>query len=332
MSLSVDDLARIPALRSVGRMQLARALMAFSACRIGGGEILMREGESDRSMVLVLDGELAVCVGEDQIEVGRIGPGDTVGELSLFGHLERRAATVITASPCRLLILDREGLGVLKLDHSPLLGPLREHAAQTAMERLRDTYRLLSSAVPGSQRPVTRKGLLGRWLSRSGPKTPPPPLSRVLALDGIFGREYLPELASHLEDLGEVEGLDAGQLAVEHGQPEAGPVLVLDGRLDLWHPAQSGGHLRLGRLRAGRLVCLAAGLLGGGSLVSAVAAEPAWILRLPVRLQGALEERNGTLARIWRHAAFNAMSDNIRLANAAVEANRVSLGALALRF
>lgn len=329
--MSVEELAGLALFSRVSRMHLVDGLRGFTACDLGAGEVLIREGEEDPSMVLVLAGELAVCVGPDLIEVGRVGPGDTVGEVALFGAMKRRAATVLSVKPCRLLVLDQAALEYLQAADNAMIPPLREHAARMAIARVRDTQRLVASVAPGCDLPpAPRKGLLARLMGRAGPQSPPPPLVDVMRQSGMFSHERLLQLAQELEAIGELVPLAEGERIVSFGQESAGPLFLLSGRLDLWHPARSGGHLRLTRLRAGALCALSAEVDGEPSASDVIAVEPAWVLKLPPSIRAKLRARDRRLAELWRLALFNGLCNGLRQANATVEAHRGSLEELRL--
>ena len=64
------------------------------------GEDLVREGESAVAFFVVLEGELSVVVGGE--EVRRLGPGDHFGEIALLVPEAKRTATVTAATPVRV--------------------------------------------------------------------------------------------------------------------------------------------------------------------------------------------------------------------------------------
>ena len=329
--MSVEELAGLAVFAQLSRMQLAEGLLGFTACDLGAGEVLIREGEVDPSMVLVLAGELAVCVGPELIEVGRVGPGDTVGELALFGAMKRRSATVLTVKPCRLLVLDQAAAEYLQNAENAMIPALKEHAARMAIARVRDTRRLVASVASGSDLPLApRTGLLARLISSSAAPLPPPPLEDVMEQSGVFPTERLPQLALELDAIGERVPLAAGERIVSFGQDSAGPLILLSGRLDLWHPARSGGHLRLARLRVGALCCLGSDVDGEPCASDIIAFEPAWVLRLPPSIRAQLKARDQRLAKLWSVALFNGLCDGLRQANATVEVHREVLKDLRL--
>ena len=67
------------------------------------GDVLMRAGSSAREMVIVLDGELCVMLGDT--EVATIGAGGFAGEMGLLTGSPRNA-TVAAKSPTRVLHID----------------------------------------------------------------------------------------------------------------------------------------------------------------------------------------------------------------------------------
>lgn len=82
-----DVLARQPLFASLSEAE-CRALVEQSVCRgIREGEVLFRQGEPCRGLYLVLEGGVrtyrANGHGQEQ-GIGRFGPGDSLGEVSLF--------------------------------------------------------------------------------------------------------------------------------------------------------------------------------------------------------------------------------------------------------
>lgn len=71
------------------------------------GETIVREGERGRTMYVVVQGEVAVFRGDQ--EVTRLGPGEHFGELALADD-SARAATVTGVTDGRLLTVDRDRL------------------------------------------------------------------------------------------------------------------------------------------------------------------------------------------------------------------------------
>jgi CRP-like cAMP-binding protein len=79
------------------------------------GEVLMRAGSSAREMVIVLEGELSVQLGDT--EIATIGAGGFAGEMGLLTH-SRRNATVAAKTPTRVLHMDSRSFDNV-LDEAP---------------------------------------------------------------------------------------------------------------------------------------------------------------------------------------------------------------------
>jgi len=72
--------------------------------RVGAEETIIKEGSNESWMFVLVTGEARVDVSG--IEVARIGPGDTVGELALIDPAPR-AASVMAVEPSLLFRIDR---------------------------------------------------------------------------------------------------------------------------------------------------------------------------------------------------------------------------------
>jgi CRP/FNR family transcriptional regulator, cyclic AMP receptor protein len=81
---------------------------------VGSGHSLFGEGEPGDTMFVVLDGAVEVTHGGRLIET--IGPGGLIGELALIDTAPR-SATAITATPSRLVAVDRQEFTFLVQEH-----------------------------------------------------------------------------------------------------------------------------------------------------------------------------------------------------------------------
>jgi len=79
---------------------------------VGAGETVFREGETGDELLCVVDGRLDTLVNDiagQEIVLDAIGPGDTVGELSMLDG-RPRSATLRCMENARLLVLGRDEL------------------------------------------------------------------------------------------------------------------------------------------------------------------------------------------------------------------------------
>jgi signal transduction histidine kinase len=72
---------------------LSRVCDASEQISISQGRVIIEEGSTSEEMYVVVDGELAVTKrsGDKDVELGRIGPGEVVGEIALLDQAPRTA-------------------------------------------------------------------------------------------------------------------------------------------------------------------------------------------------------------------------------------------------
>ena len=80
--------------------RLARDLEHLQPFTVGAGEVLVQQGELDDALLMVLDGEVSIEVGQPALEVARAVKSEIIGETALFRPAWRREATLRTATTC----------------------------------------------------------------------------------------------------------------------------------------------------------------------------------------------------------------------------------------
>jgi CRP-like cAMP-binding protein len=83
---------------------LAEIAQIVAEIDFDAGETIIREGDLETWMFIMVDGRARVDVGG--VEVSTIGPGASVGELALIDPAPR-AATVTALTPCHLFRIDQ---------------------------------------------------------------------------------------------------------------------------------------------------------------------------------------------------------------------------------
>ena len=75
------------------------------------GEIIVRQGELDDCMYVVLDGHVEVFIESEnhQVQLNILGKDEFFGEMAIFDH-EIRSATVRALGPARILTADHKNL------------------------------------------------------------------------------------------------------------------------------------------------------------------------------------------------------------------------------
>jgi protein phosphatase len=112
----IEALRRIPMFSEFDYKQLVKFVEIGDLRMVRPGEVLIREGEADASMYVILRGNAEVLRGGEV--VNRLGPGDYFGEMSLIDRVPR-SATVVAAQPMLFLVLERDRFfGILQTDAS----------------------------------------------------------------------------------------------------------------------------------------------------------------------------------------------------------------------
>lgn len=135
MSDLVAELRSIDLLAGIDDNLLGRIAAVLTEETLAAGDILVAEGAVGEDVYFVRQGEFVVSVrdGEADAEVGRLGPGDVIGETQLVSG-GRRTATVRALGSCTVLRLPHAEFDAL-LDASK---PLRKAVARVIRHRLRE--------------------------------------------------------------------------------------------------------------------------------------------------------------------------------------------------
>jgi CRP/FNR family cyclic AMP-dependent transcriptional regulator len=102
--LRMQAMRRLPLFAGCTREQLARIDRLGARIDVAAGRRLTVEGTTGRECFFTLAG--TAVASRDGAPVGVIGPGSVVGEMALLDD-SPRTATVVTATPMQLLVLDR---------------------------------------------------------------------------------------------------------------------------------------------------------------------------------------------------------------------------------
>jgi diguanylate cyclase (GGDEF)-like protein len=107
-SLLQDLLLQDGALQGVDAVDIAELRQRSQRRALAPGEVLLRRGESNAHMYVLLEGVLRVDLEQPEGEpIGRVQPGATVGELSLLAH-STATASVTAETPAVLFAVDED--------------------------------------------------------------------------------------------------------------------------------------------------------------------------------------------------------------------------------
>jgi diguanylate cyclase (GGDEF)-like protein len=104
--LDPSELYGLKALRGVSLESVEELLEGCELRRLAPGDVLLALGQANNVMYMILSGELSVHLeGPLSEAVAKLGPGETVGELSVIDQ-SPASAYVVAAEPTRLLAVD----------------------------------------------------------------------------------------------------------------------------------------------------------------------------------------------------------------------------------
>jgi CRP-like cAMP-binding protein len=98
----LDALSRVPLFEGCSKRELSVIAALADELDVSEGSTLIWEGDRGREFFVILEGEAHVARGDRRLR--DLGAGDWAGEIALLTGL-RRTATVVTASPVRLVVL-----------------------------------------------------------------------------------------------------------------------------------------------------------------------------------------------------------------------------------
>jgi len=126
----LDMLRGVSLFRSMSRKELAAVEQLADTVDVPAGHVLMRQDDTAGEMFVIARG--GVVVERNGREVGRLGPGDVVGEMALLSEAPR-TATVTTTEPSTMFVLAHREFHSL-MDQSP---DVRRCIFDSVAERIR---------------------------------------------------------------------------------------------------------------------------------------------------------------------------------------------------
>lgn len=113
--------------------------------RFSPGSLVFREGEVGKEWGVVLRGvaEVRATYGGKELVVGRVGPGEIVGEVAILREVPR-TSSVIARDPLELYLFPGTTLGELAQKYSSF----RTFLEQLIHDRAEATIRILESSSP----------------------------------------------------------------------------------------------------------------------------------------------------------------------------------------
>lgn len=138
--MPIEFLKQLPLFAGIPGEDLQRMVDLAEQVELRPGEVLMREGDHEDSLYVVLEGEFEISKrsGQREVVIAVRGAGEVMGEMALLSDTPR-SATVTALGPVRLLCLDKHAFqSVIRSSPEAALAIL-----DTVTGRLRDTESML---------------------------------------------------------------------------------------------------------------------------------------------------------------------------------------------
>jgi hypothetical protein len=141
-------LRRVKALAELNNEQLGRFIRFMEAQNVRQWAQIVKQGDPDDGMYLVLDGELRVrlMIGGKETILATLGPGECFGEIALFDQ-GPRSADVVANKESVLLKITSEAFDKLRREAPELSAPILFAISKTLAARIRADNKRIKDSV-----------------------------------------------------------------------------------------------------------------------------------------------------------------------------------------
>jgi CRP-like cAMP-binding protein len=125
----------------LGPDNLARLLEVCTVVNLPPRRKLFRDRMPVDSLYLVLEGEMAVSLEDagKTLELGKVKPGDWLGEVAVLSGEQLASSTVTTVTPCRALKIHAQDFERLVIHDEDIAYALLGHLVDLLAGRLRES-------------------------------------------------------------------------------------------------------------------------------------------------------------------------------------------------
>jgi hypothetical protein len=139
LSMSQNVIDNSPLFQGMTTREIKRFALLGHIEEKKAGELILRQGDTSNSMLLLLKGELTILVDNDQgvsKKVATVLPGEIIGEMSLLSN-DKRSATVQAQDDTQLLKIDAHMLEKVDRSYPRLAIKIRKNIASILVSRLK---------------------------------------------------------------------------------------------------------------------------------------------------------------------------------------------------
>lgn len=132
---------RVKAFQGLAPGEIGEILGHAEKCTFDAGMPIVKEGNVGTHMYIIVDGEAAVTKQGrgGGVELARLGPSDSFGEMALADH-ETRSATVTAVGPCVLMRLNDQIVSI----RPEIAAKVYRNIARVLSARLRNADEVLA--------------------------------------------------------------------------------------------------------------------------------------------------------------------------------------------
>ena len=147
-TISLGMLRRVKALADLSDEQLDRFVHFMEPQTVRQWAHIVKQGETDDGMFLVLEGELRVrlMIGGKETILATLGPGECFGEMALFDQ-GPRSADVLSNKDSVLLKITSEAFDRLRREAPELSAPILFSISKTLAARIRADNKRIKDSV-----------------------------------------------------------------------------------------------------------------------------------------------------------------------------------------
>ncbi len=248
---------------------------------LAAGDLLFRQGQPGDSMAVVLAGAFRVEVaraGGKREELGTIGPGDVIGEMTCVDPAPR-SADVVAMSQAEVLLLDRATLDFLARRNPPIYSAVMGGIIARTTERLAETSTRVEAALVQLGVAPTAPHMPSLPEMGDAPRAPAPHEEprRLRKLAGLKGFNEA-ELGM-LVRVATPRDFAPGERLFEEGQPGGSCMVITAGEVEVSRRVD-GRIRRLATLPAGSIAGQIALVHTGIRQATVTAVEPVTALEL----------------------------------------------------
>lgn len=130
-------LEQVPLFSGCSPEVIERLADASEALDFAAGQVIVQQGQVGNGLYIVMSGEVRILAGDE--ELARLGPGETIGELSVLDQQPRVASAVASVDSVCLALASWDLIALIEQDPSLALNLLRQLAGRLrhADEQLR---------------------------------------------------------------------------------------------------------------------------------------------------------------------------------------------------